>query len=139
MSDSLNIYGFGSYFHRATSCPRDIDILIIHECIDLDSINFAIRCKRMVADVLPTAHCTMLSASEERELNFIEQSSAVLLGRIVGSDVAPQLAQLAKGLSAELQHQPIPPSAKADGVDADGVVGLRDDFGEPAFSMAQLG
>jgi hypothetical protein len=77
----LKLFGFGSFFRLGTY-PRDIDLLIIHENVSPESIQFAIRCKALIKAVIPSAHIVMLSEQEERDLGFLGKSNAVLLGII---------------------------------------------------------
>jgi hypothetical protein len=82
LKDKLTVYGFGSCFN-GTGISNDIDILIIHESIDYDSCQFAIRCKRFFASNLDDTDITILSSLEERQINFIWKSSARFIGIVL--------------------------------------------------------
>jgi hypothetical protein len=82
MTQSIQLYGFGSFFSNDSPKHRDIDILIVHERIDPESVAFALRCKRVIVSSIPNAHLTILSNAEESELNFIQRSRACFLGTI---------------------------------------------------------
>src|SRR5713101_4938233 len=101
MRESVTLYGFGSFFSSAASAPRDIDILIVHERVDPASIDFAIRCKTILKDFLPTtAHFTVLSESEEQELTFIQRCNAIMLEQVTDIEPDAQLANLASSLGS---------------------------------------
>ncbi|MCF1741460.1 hypothetical protein [Paradevosia shaoguanensis] len=78
---SASIYGFGSAF-AGKGGARDIDILIVHQSSDPASCRLAIACKRRLAERLPLAHVTMLSAPEEEHLKFIETANAMSVGTL---------------------------------------------------------
>jgi hypothetical protein len=82
MTQSIQLYGFGSFFYSSNPKHGDIDILIVHERIDPESIAFALRYKSVIVSRIPNAHLTILSKVEERELNFIQRSGARFLGTI---------------------------------------------------------
>ena len=96
MTQSVKLYGFGSFFSSLPSAARDVDILIVHERVDSASIDFAIRCKMIFGHFLPTAHFTILSESEDIELSFIQQCNARMLGRVTDIEPDAQLAKLAR-------------------------------------------
>ena len=75
------IYGFGSYFLSMKSY-QDIDLLIVHASISYDSCVKAINLKRLILREIDNASVTMLSKYSEKDVNFIEISKAVLLGRV---------------------------------------------------------
>lgn len=75
------IYGFGSYFLSMKSY-QDIDLLIVHASISYDSCVKAINLKRLILREVDNASVTMLSKYSEKDVNFIETSKAVLLGRV---------------------------------------------------------
>jgi len=98
MIETVKIYGFGTYFSRTRLTPNDIDVLIVHERVDLSSINFAIACKRALIRLLPEAHITLLSETEERQLTFINCSQAHSIGQITNIGFDKQLANVASKL-----------------------------------------
>jgi len=79
---SVSIYGFGSFFASGVSVPGDVDILIVHERVDPESIDLALRCKARLAASIPAAHLTILSEPEEREMDFIRRSKATFLKQL---------------------------------------------------------
>ncbi|HAS1313044.1 TPA: hypothetical protein I4D15_23040 [Enterobacter bugandensis] len=76
---NIKIYGFGSFFQGAETF-NDIDLLIIHDSNDYTSCLDAISLKMELISKFDNAHITMLSNSEEFQLNFIEKSEAFLIG-----------------------------------------------------------
>ena len=78
MTQLLKLYGFGSFFRHGTSA-HDIDLLLLHDDVSPESIRFAIRCKSLIKAEIPKAHIVMLSKQEERDLDFLGRSKAVLL------------------------------------------------------------
>ncbi len=76
---NIKIYGFGSFFHGAETF-NDIDLLIIHDSNNYTSCLDAISLKMEFISKFDNAHITMLSNSEEFQLNFIEKSGAFPIG-----------------------------------------------------------
>ena len=76
---SLTVFGFGSFFRPQGRSPRDVDLLLIHDDCSRRSIEFALFCKALIRQELPSADIVMLSAAEELDLKFIERSKAVQL------------------------------------------------------------
>lgn len=81
MTQSVIVYGYGSSFGE-TFMANDVDLLIVHQGTDTESCQFAIDCKRRLAESVTHAHITMLSDSEEKHCRFIKAARAVCLGRI---------------------------------------------------------
>ena len=80
------IYGFGSYFKGAETF-NDIDILIVHNSTNYESCLEAISLKRDLIARVEKASITMLSKSEEAELNFISKASAEYLSPYNGNNL----------------------------------------------------
>lgn len=99
------MYGFGSRFSSLRRDNSDIDVLVVHNDKEAASIQFAILCKRLLTKAIPTAHVTMLSVDEERELCFRQKSGAVLLGDVVEKHVERDISKLAESI-AEAQVKP---------------------------------
>jgi ABC-type polysaccharide/polyol phosphate transport system ATPase subunit len=99
MRESVALYGFGSSFSETLSQPRDVDILILHERIDSSSIDFAIHCKASLAQLVPNSHITILSESEERELNFVQRCKATFLARLTNIGSPAKLVKIAVRLN----------------------------------------
>lgn len=100
LTHSVDVYGFGSTFAQkeaSKAAANDVDLLILHQGIDLASCRFAIECKRHLQNSITRTHITMLSNTEERHCQFIKTAQAVRLGTVregcIGSDVV--LLQLA--------------------------------------------
>ncbi|MBD9509921.1 hypothetical protein IB265_24405 [Ensifer sp. ENS10] len=93
LSQSVKIYGFGSYFTNPGSAG-DIDLLILHSNVGLASSHFAIACKQRLRFAIPRADITMLSAAEEVQLAFIDKARARLLGDINMNTMDGDLDQL---------------------------------------------
>ena len=83
MTETVSFYGFGSHFSGNRSPLSDIDVLLLHKNVAPASIDFVIRCKRLLMEVVPSAHIVMLSKEEASELDFVRKSKAVLLCEIV--------------------------------------------------------
>lgn len=90
-SENLDLFGFGSYFN-GTEKYRDIDLLVIHADEGKISCALASEYKIWLMSHVPQVHVTILSASEERELNFVERSRGRQLARIVGTDFEKVIA-----------------------------------------------
>lgn len=73
-----SIYGFGSYF-KGSSSFSDIDILIVHNSNSVASCLEAISLKNGLLERVDKASITMLSMSEEAELDFVRKASAIYL------------------------------------------------------------
>lgn len=79
------LYGFGSYF--VSLLPyRDIDLLIVHDSIALNSCLKAIDLKRKILQEIDKTSVTILSKSSERDFDFINVSRATLLETIDEDD-----------------------------------------------------
>ncbi|MBY5827672.1 hypothetical protein [Rhizobium leguminosarum] len=81
MAQSVTVYGFGSFFAGAAA-PADIDLLIVHQKSSSGSCTYAITCKHLIRATILSAHITMLSEREEKQLAFIEKSGAKPIGII---------------------------------------------------------
>jgi hypothetical protein len=79
--ENVNIFGFGSFFNNNTKF-NDIDILLLHQSISYESCQFSLRCKKYLLANLINAHITILSLSEEHQLDFFNKSKAKYLGKI---------------------------------------------------------
>lgn len=93
MTESVQIYGFGSRFHGKTPA-NDVDLLIVHSDVGSASCRFAIYCKQLLSAVVPSADITMLSRNEEAELRFITQSWAVSLGQVCSGTVKEDVERI---------------------------------------------
>ena len=80
------VYGFGSYF-KGSEAFNDIDILIVHNSTSRKSCLDAISLKKGLIAKVGKASITMLSKSEEAELNFISKASAKYLLSYNGSNL----------------------------------------------------
>ena len=105
LTRSVTVYGFGSAFAKtgtAKIVANDVDLLILHQNVDLASCRFAIACKGYLQDSVTYAHITMLSNTEEQNCQFIKTAHAVRLGTIheecIGGDL--KLVRRALRLSA---------------------------------------
>jgi hypothetical protein len=96
MTDTAVIFGFGSYFAKGSTRASDVDLLLLHRNVGRDSIQFAISCKRLIRAAIPAAHVVMLSANEERELDFIRRSNATHLADIDEIFASEQIATLCR-------------------------------------------
>lgn len=85
-NNNLCIYGFGSFF--TTNKFKDIDILLIHDNYSDCSISSAIEYKSCLKSLISFVDIVILSLSEERQLDFIRRSAALLLG--VGKSLPPE-------------------------------------------------
>lgn len=61
---------------------NDIDILIVHKNIDQHSCSIAINCKKSIKARIQNSDIVMLSINEEKELDFIKKSKALMIGHI---------------------------------------------------------
>jgi len=96
MSDKqevLKIYGFGSFF-KGIKTYKDIDLLIIHTKISKHSCQIAIGCKLLILDEMKNIDISMLSAKEEKSLNFINKSNAFLLGTVEENNIDTDLKKV---------------------------------------------
>ncbi|MEZ8659344.1 hypothetical protein BCS84_10890 [Vibrio cyclitrophicus] len=81
-----NVYGFGSYFKGASNF-NDVDILIVHNSTSFESCKVAISLKKKLLARIDRVSVTMLSKSEESEVNFIEKASAKHLSLYNGKNL----------------------------------------------------
>jgi hypothetical protein len=81
LSESLQVFGFGSFFVGA-SRPKDIDLVLVHRSASRQSCELAIGCKRLLKEAFPTADVVLLSEQEALGNSFIIRAGAVALGRI---------------------------------------------------------
>lgn len=103
MTDSLTVYGFGSFFNGAAQ-PRDIDLLLVHRSVDLHSCKFAVNCKEKIKSALPSADIVMLSQAEANGVNFVERASARILSDLHSDDLEAGVRALVDRLgSAEFR------------------------------------
>ncbi|KAA1233652.1 hypothetical protein FHL81_19920 [Agrobacterium tumefaciens] len=86
MTESVQIYGFGSRFNGET-LAHDVDLLIVHCDVGSASCHFALYCKQLLSAAVSNADITMLSREEEADLRFITQSCAKLLGLVCSGTV----------------------------------------------------
>ncbi|THF58206.1 hypothetical protein [Ollibium composti] len=93
MTESVQIYGFGSRFHGKTSA-YDVDLLIVHSDVDSASCHFAIYCKQLLSAAVLNADITMLSRDEEADLRFITQSCAMSLGHVRSGTVKEDVERI---------------------------------------------
>ena len=99
MTQSVTVFGFGSAFNGKNTAS-DIDLLIVHQGTDLASCQFAIACKRRLAESIERAHITMLSNAEEAHFEFIKTAEAVCLGSIREDRFGGDLTALGASLLA---------------------------------------
>jgi len=78
---NVTVYGFGSSFGKFAAA-LDVDLLVVHSSTDASSCDYAIQCKRHLAEQIGRAHVTMLSASENTQFEFIRRSRALDLGTL---------------------------------------------------------
>jgi hypothetical protein len=83
-------YLFGSWQHEVD--PSDFDILLVYD-LGRCSIREILRLKQKIREVAPgifgiPAHVVMLTAAEERQVNFITANNCVLLD--CGGHAAPE-------------------------------------------------
>ncbi|QIE57558.1 hypothetical protein G5B40_20165 [Pikeienuella piscinae] len=98
---SVAVYGFGSAFAKIGTpkiVANDVDLLILHQGVNLDSCRFAIACKRYLQDSVTYAHITMLSNTEEKHCQFIKTAQAVRLGTIHEACIGGDLKLLQRAL-----------------------------------------
>lgn len=81
-----DVYGFGSYF-KGESNFNDVDILIVHNSNSFESCKVAISLKKNLLARIDKVSVTMLSKSEESEVNFIEKASAKHLSPYNGKNL----------------------------------------------------
>ena len=98
VTESIRIFGLGSYFEKERHQLRDIDILLLHRSTSLASVEAAINVKFLLGKQIYDADIVMLSEHEEHDLAFIGLSNAVLLGT-VQSD---QLIEQARAISQQI-------------------------------------
>lgn len=97
MTESLTVYGFGSFFD-GNSQPNDIDLLLLHRSTDFESCQFAIDCKGQLKLALPSADIVMLSLAEAKGLNFLERADAVKLACLSSDRMAADVQALVSRL-----------------------------------------
>lgn len=88
-----DVYGFGTYFKGALNF-NDVDILIVHNSTNFESCKVAISLKKKLLARIEKVSVTMLSKSEESELNFIEKASAKHLSSYNGKNLCEILAAI---------------------------------------------
>jgi hypothetical protein len=93
MTESIQVYGFGSYFHGKRPA-RDVDLLLVHRDIGPESSGFAIRCKQLMSAAVSDTDVTMLSLNEEADLQFISKAQAMPLGHIGSETVDRDVERL---------------------------------------------
>jgi hypothetical protein len=118
LKQTVELYGFGSYFERRQAHYNDIDLLIIHADDSAESIELALLCKRGLMAVIPTPHITTLSSNEERELDFKVKCKAIPLGVVNQGNVRSRIKELDKLIRAfdELERpmQQVAPHERSD-------------------------
>lgn len=85
------VYGFGSFFKGALIF-NDVDILIVHNSTSFESCKDAISLKKCLLARIDKLSITMLSKSEESELNFIAKASAKHLSSYDGNNLCEIIA-----------------------------------------------
>ncbi len=93
--EEVSIYGFGSFFNNRTEF-RDIDMLIIHPDINYNSCQFSLICKRYLLSIINNIELTILSCSEEKEIDFIKKSNAKFLGIVKEDSVSGDFINIIK-------------------------------------------
>jgi len=94
LTESVAVYGFGSFFNGKTR-PRDIDLLLVHRSTGSESCKFAIDCKAQIKSELPAADVVMLSQAEAESLDFLERAKAIKLGDVGAASMAADVQALA--------------------------------------------
>lgn len=97
MTESLTVYGFGSFFKGKTR-PSDIDLLLVHRSTDFASSKFAIDCKAQIKSALPSAYIVMLSQAEAESLDFLERAKAIKLANVSVESMDADVRALASRL-----------------------------------------
>lgn len=97
MTESLAVYGFGSFFNGKAR-PHDIDLLLVHRSTDLASSKFAIECKAQIKSELPAADVVMLSQAEAESLDFLERAKAIKLDNVSAATMEADVRALASRL-----------------------------------------
>ena len=100
MMETVDLYGFGSFFFPRGPVSRDVDILILHQRTDHSSIDFAIQCKAAIKTFIRSVDVVMLSRSEEKELAFLRKCRGRLLGRVTDTDPSRQLEAICRSALA---------------------------------------
>ncbi|EHH2451565.1 hypothetical protein MPV89_004454 [Vibrio vulnificus] len=85
------VYGFGSFFKGALTF-NDVDILIVHNSTSFESCKDAISLKKCLVARIDKLSVTMLSKSEESELDFIAKASAKYLSSYNGGNLCEVIA-----------------------------------------------
>lgn len=98
MTESLTVYGFGSFFIDNAQ-PNDIDLLLLHRSADIASCQFAIACKAQIKSALPFADIVMLSQAEAESFKFVDRTGAVRLATLSSDRLNAQVQVLARRLS----------------------------------------
>lgn len=98
--EGVKVFGFGSFFAQFPILPRDIDLLVIHRSMDKQSCGFAIACKYLILQALPTADVVLLSEQEAEGNKFIARSGAVPLGYIWEEGIDEQIKALVNVIHA---------------------------------------
>lgn len=98
MMESVEVYGFGSYF-RGDSSPSDIDVLLVHKSASFNSIKFVITCKSKLAELLINPDITMLTTEEESHIGFIQKSNAKHIGTIFEPTVATDITEILRNFA----------------------------------------
>jgi hypothetical protein len=115
LSIEAKVFGFGSHFNQGAN-SRDIDLLVVHENIGESSCRLAIECRQELIRMVSKAHVSLLSKSEERQLDFVAASKAKYLGSIKENSIFSDIKILCGefglaetttkpgGLKFEVQH-----------------------------------
>jgi hypothetical protein len=111
MTESVQIYGFGSRFYGKWPA-HDVDLLIVHSDVGSASCRFAIYCKQLLAAAVPHADITMLSRNEEADLRFVTQSCAMSLGHVRSGSVKEDVERIGR-MIADRAHAQGPKSVDA--------------------------
>jgi hypothetical protein len=98
----LRVYGFGSFFFPREKPAHDIDLLLLHRDIRLPSIEFAIRCKSLIASAMPLTHIAMLSEAEEHDIAFLSKSQHLLLKTLSDTGLTWQIRQLIAAINYKI-------------------------------------
>lgn len=97
MTESLTVYGFGSFF-KGKARPSDIDLLLVHRSTDFASSKFAIACKAQIKSALPSADIVMLSEAEAESLDFLGRAKAIKLENVRAESMDADVRALASRL-----------------------------------------
>lgn len=98
----LTIYGFGSFFSNGLE-SEDVDLLIIHRDLSIDSCELGIGCKNILQNSIAQAHITILSHDEETIMNIIDRCNAQAIGTVSHLRIAEDSQNIANRINAHFK------------------------------------